>query len=127
MIHQGKHMKKQKFQGFIKICVCENDQEGKWILLQTIGIGELTTNTILIEWPLKSELYAYQKMNDVLSLIKMGKEIGYTSILCKGLGLFPKKCKTLSHGSIDIWWILECHQILILIAFIIQKHSSNSI
>ena len=89
-------------------------------LFQSVGIGGLRPNTILLNFPrfgpentIEQKIFGEQLIRGVQTEMCM--------IVCKGITDFPKPTDRLS-GFIDIWWIVHDGGILMLIAFLLQQH-----
>ncbi|TMS35862.1 hypothetical protein L596_003163 [Steinernema carpocapsae] len=90
-------------------------------LYQSVGIGGLRPNTVLLNFPrvgddedpLEHELFAEK-------LLK-GASQDNCLLVAKGIIDFPQPHQRLI-GTIDIWWIVQDGGILMLIAFLLKQH-----
>uniref|UniRef100_A0A914UYK5 Solute carrier family 12 member 6 n=1 Tax=Plectus sambesii TaxID=2011161 RepID=A0A914UYK5_9BILA len=91
-------------------------------LIQSVGIGGLRPNTIMVGWP-------YWQKHDgnepeywnFLDKIHRGAAMDMCLIVPKGLIDFPLPHHRLN-GSIDVWWILLDGGLLLLISFLLKQH-----
>uniref|UniRef100_A0A915Q6S8 Solute carrier family 12 member 6 n=1 Tax=Setaria digitata TaxID=48799 RepID=A0A915Q6S8_9BILA len=119
---------------------------GKTLLFdenQSVGIGALKPNTVLMNWPEKLEentifagtnilkkeifdLFAFivlfcemeQKKEGIVGAIANDECI----MLTKGIAAFPSSFSCRLTGHIDIWWILNDGDLLMLTAFLLKQH-----
>ncbi|CAL2032658.1 unnamed protein product [Caenorhabditis brenneri] len=115
-----KDMTSVRLRGFAKTMFYNNHQINGTIsgLYQSIGIGGLRPNTILVNWP-------NDKNADELVLfaeeIIHGAANDNCLIVTKGITDFPEYSERLT-GFIDIWWIVQDGGILMLIAYLLRQH-----
>uniref|UniRef100_A0A914W1E8 Solute carrier family 12 member 6 n=1 Tax=Plectus sambesii TaxID=2011161 RepID=A0A914W1E8_9BILA len=91
-------------------------------LIQSVGIGGLRPNTIMVGWP-------YWQKHDgnepeywsFLDRIHRGAAMNMCLIVPKGLIDFPLPHHQLS-GFIDVWWILLDGGLLLLLSFLLKQH-----
>uniref|UniRef100_A0A914E5Q1 Uncharacterized protein n=1 Tax=Acrobeloides nanus TaxID=290746 RepID=A0A914E5Q1_9BILA len=88
-------------------------------LYQSVGIGGLRPNTVLLNFPKNSENEA-EHIIFAEQLLK-GVQNENCVIICKGITDFPLAVERLI-GFIDIWWILNDGGILMLIAYLLHQH-----
>ncbi|KJH49177.1 amino acid permease [Dictyocaulus viviparus] len=116
----AKDMYKARLRGFAKTIYYTDDQMSGCVsaLYQSIGIGGLRPNTVLLNWPktdnngemeLFTEKLIYGVRNDNCVLV------------AKGITDFPDSNERLT-GFIDIWWIIMDGGILMLIAYLLKQH-----
>ncbi|VDK43063.1 unnamed protein product [Anisakis simplex] len=85
-------------------------------LYQSIGIGGLKPNTVLINWPNSDQEHT------IFAVKLVGAVVNDECIMItKGITDFPQSTSRLS-GFIDIWWISHDGGILMLIAFLLRQH-----
>ncbi len=99
-----------------------------------IRLGELTPNTVVVGWPeVASHAENERLMHESQNLWQITKRMGLSCLICKGLNLFPNNYERV-HGrcalnqvltvcSIDVWWIVEDGQLLLLIAYLLKQHA----
>ena len=109
-------MAMERVQGFVKVCVAPTVQLGQSILLQTLGLGGLTANTIVTDWPRMEPIdEAFVRVRELFQLWTQAQILDLTSIVCKGISRFPSKDVKLA-GYIDVWWMMDVSQGTVLLA-----------
>jgi hypothetical protein len=108
--------------GFIKVCTAPSVEIGQSLLLETIGLGDLSPDTVITAWPLES--HHNVMLPKIKELFYLWKNNDFSSIVCKGIRHFPRKGHQM-HGFLDVWWLMGASQILILIAFILRQSQST--
>ncbi|VDN01947.1 unnamed protein product [Thelazia callipaeda] len=86
-------------------------------LFQSIGIGGLKPNTVLINWPERpeeNEIFAVELIEAVAN--------DECIMLTKGITAFPLSSNDRLTGCIDIWWISHDGGLLMLVAFLLKQH-----
>ncbi|KAJ3025960.1 hypothetical protein HDV00_012290, partial [Rhizophlyctis rosea] len=125
-----KAMREEGITGFTKVFTSPSVRVGQSILLQTVGLGDLTPNTVILSWPDHPHPHAsYPTETDAAvdeiwrlqELWFMTRRAGYSSIICKGLENFPSNQESRS-GFLDVWWIVQEGQLQLLIAWILKQH-----
>lgn len=103
--------------GFPLTFISESYQLGMQALLQSVGLGPLRPNTLLLGWPRpwrEDPAWADTFVQTVGDAFKT--EIAV--LCCRGLSLFPVSKKQKMHGRIDVWWfiriLLTTHRFLFL-------------
>ncbi|KAJ3027139.1 hypothetical protein HK097_006236, partial [Rhizophlyctis rosea] len=120
-------MREEGIVGFTKVFTSPSIRVGQSIILQTVGLGELAPNTVIMSWPSRECLTSEFKDHAVEEIWRlqeswfMTRRAGYSSIICKGLEQFPSNEEAKS-GFIDVWWIVQEGQLQLLIAYILQQH-----
>lgn len=84
-------MEEEGLEGFVKVFSAETVREGQRVLLQTIGLGELTPNTVMTAWPEYSSsnknLMAQRELQQLWHRCQLQ---GLTFLVCKGIHNFPR-------------------------------------
>ena len=139
-----RHMKKEGMDGFAEVSSTNgNFFEAIWTAVIHTGLGPLSPNTILLSFPSflvlkageeegdqdvrnpsipeeQNKLKAEEYISVIRGILKLGKAV----ILFKGSPTFPKKGNLLpGRGTIDIWWIVHDGGLLLLLPFLLSKHS----
>ncbi|VDO60920.1 unnamed protein product [Heligmosomoides polygyrus] len=115
-----KDMVKARLRGFGKTIFYTLDQMSGCVstLYQSIGIGGLRPNTVLLNWPKMED-------TDEVDLFTEKLICGVTNENCvlvaKGITEFPDANDRLI-GYIDIWWVVMDGGILMLIAYLLKQH-----
>uniref|UniRef100_A0A0K0D1M4 AA_permease domain-containing protein n=1 Tax=Angiostrongylus cantonensis TaxID=6313 RepID=A0A0K0D1M4_ANGCA len=87
-------------------------------LYQSIGIGGLRPNTVLLNWPKADDSSEIKLFTEK---IIFGVTNDYCMLVVKGITDFPDSNNRLT-GYIDIWWIVMDGGILMLIAYLLKQH-----
>ncbi|KAI1728631.1 amino acid permease domain-containing protein [Ditylenchus destructor] len=90
-------------------------------LYQSIGIGGLRPNTVMLNFPRMGENEDHTEQNIFAEQLSCGVQNENCMIVVKGITDFPKPNDRL-RGYIDIWWIVQDGGILMLIAYLLQQH-----
>lgn len=117
-----KCIQREKLLGFVKIISAPELRVGERILLQSIGMGIFTPNTIVIPWPtLSAERWTRKQwLLELQELWLLASRQNLSLILCKGLCNFPSN-EDKMHGDIDVWWIEKEAQLLLLVAYLLTQ------
>ncbi|MCP9261956.1 Solute carrier family 12 member 6 [Dirofilaria immitis] len=105
--------------GFSKTLLFDENQiDGCFTtLFQSVGIGGLKPNTVLLNWPEREE------ENAIFAVELIGAVANDECImLAKGITAFPSTSSGRLTGFIDIWWILHDGDLLMLTAFLLKQH-----
>ncbi|GMT15337.1 hypothetical protein PFISCL1PPCAC_6634, partial [Pristionchus fissidentatus] len=115
-----RRMSKSRLRGFGKTLVYRQNQAHGTIssLFQSIGIGGLRPNTILLNWPNFDD---YEHLVVFAEQIILGVQMENCMMLTKGITAFPEGTDRLC-GTIDVWWIVQDGGILMLIAYLLKQH-----
>ncbi|XP_070568852.1 solute carrier family 12 member 4-like isoform X2 [Ptychodera flava] len=115
-------MKEEKVKGFNNVMVSKDVTEGLSILIQTIGLGGMRPNTVLVGWP-----YGWKESQDdqtyqvFLDLLENARHAEMSVLVPKGINEFPDAKDRVS-GTIDVWWILHDGGMLVLLPFLLKQH-----
>uniref|UniRef100_A0A915DII6 SLC12A transporter C-terminal domain-containing protein n=1 Tax=Ditylenchus dipsaci TaxID=166011 RepID=A0A915DII6_9BILA len=90
-------------------------------LYQSIGIGGLKPNTVMLNFPRMGESEDHTEQSIFAEQLSCGVQNENCMIVVKGITDFPRPNDRL-HGYIDIWWIVHDGGILMLIAYLLQQH-----
>ncbi|VDK84015.1 unnamed protein product [Onchocerca ochengi] len=112
-------MLRVQLRGFSKTLLFdENQMDGCFTtLFQSVGIGGLKPNTVLMNWPEKEEenaIFAVELIGAVAN--------DHCIMLAKGITIFPSSSSGRLTGHIDIWWISHDGDLLMLTAFLLKQH-----
>ncbi|GMS86665.1 hypothetical protein PENTCL1PPCAC_8840, partial [Pristionchus entomophagus] len=115
-----RRMAKSRLRGFGKTLVFRQNQAHGTIssLLQSIGIGGLRPNTILLNWPSFDD---YDNLVVFAEQVILGIQMENCVLLTKGITAFPEGTDRIC-GTIDVWWIVQDGGILMLIAYLLKQH-----
>ena len=138
-------MNDQIVEGFAKVIIAPTVLVGQRIFLQSMGLGELTPNMVIVNWPERLELEARdtepkpdgdvrghemseeadaRALLEMQALWSMTRRMGLSMAICKGIGGFPSNDE-LAYGTIDVWWVVEDGQLLLLIAYLLKQSEGN--
>ncbi|VDM58628.1 unnamed protein product [Angiostrongylus costaricensis] len=115
-----KDMSKARLRGFGKTIFYTDEQMSGCVsaLYQSIGIGGLRPNTVLLNWPKADDSSEIKLFTEK---IIFGVTNDYCMLVVKGITDFPDANNRLT-GYIDIWWIVMDGGILMLIAYLLKQH-----
>uniref|UniRef100_A0A915DBS1 Amino acid permease/ SLC12A domain-containing protein n=1 Tax=Ditylenchus dipsaci TaxID=166011 RepID=A0A915DBS1_9BILA len=103
-------MQQSRLRGFAKTLLYNEDQITGALnaLIQSIGIGGLRPNTLLLSWPTRdiSQDSAHDSEYQTFThKLLAGAVNGMALVVAKGITEFPSKVKL--HGYLDVYWITE--------------------
>ncbi|KAI9219482.1 amino acid permease-domain-containing protein [Blastocladiella britannica] len=122
-------MEHEGIAGFVKVVVAPSVRAGQSVLLQSLGLGELTSNTVLAAWPEgRSGSWAdnVSAVRELGHLWRLARECDHNMIVAKGISTFPDSQpgeEDLGSRYIDIWWIVNEGPLILLMAYILQQHA----
>ncbi|CAK5031253.1 unnamed protein product [Meloidogyne enterolobii] len=117
-------MQQLRLRGFAKTLLYDEDQIGGSVnaLIQSIGIGGLKPNTLLLSWPTREPSEdqvvdsEYQTFTDKLLA---GAVSGMALVVAKGITDFPNNVKL--NGHLDVYWIVRDGGLCLLITFLLRQ------
>ncbi|KAK3232885.1 hypothetical protein CYMTET_56789 [Cymbomonas tetramitiformis] len=110
-------------EGFAKVIVMPSYNEGMVIAAQSLGLGSLTPNTLLFDFPHHyKEEGQFQEAVSFVEMIKHCFSLGKALIVPFNLESFPDETTVRPTGPIDIWWIIHDGGLLILLAHLLSQH-----
>lgn len=127
-------MNNYKLKGFSDALVSVDVEQGLGHLIQTVGLGGLRHNTIIMNWPMKwDEEYTKDSISEMecheIGLSSFVQTLRYVTkdesalILTKGIDSWPVSLKTdVQSGTIDLWWIISDGGLLLLIVFLLKRN-----
>ncbi|EDS26814.1 potassium/chloride symporter [Culex quinquefasciatus] len=120
-----KTMEDEKVKGFCDAMVASNIADGLSHVVQTIGLGGMKPNTVILGWP-----YGWRKNEDdartwqvFLQTVRNVSAAKMALLVPKGINFFPTSSDKIS-GNIDIWWIVHDGGLLMLLPFLLKQHRS---
>jgi len=116
-----KTMDDQKINGFTKVLVTENVSEGLKMFVQTVGLGGLRHNTVMMGWPTSWNTPNDENWRIFINTARAVDAEGLALLVPRGIENFPDR-KARLVGTIDVWWIVHDGGMLILLAFLFQQH-----
>ncbi|KAI6239615.1 Amino acid permease-associated region domain containing protein [Aphelenchoides fujianensis] len=123
-------MNDTRIKGFPKVVLYSENQIRGCVntLIQSIGIGGLKPNTLLLSWPLTDysteDGAATMEYNTFIDKLLVGSAHGMALIVAKGITDFPnRKLPSLPHGSkVDVYWIIKDGGLCVLIAYLLKQN-----
>jgi potassium/chloride transporter 4/5/6 len=120
-------MREQKIEGFPQVLVSKDPVEGRLNALQTVGIGVLRPNTVLMSYPSNWSSYSRKDRDGYVQVLKSMIACEYVVLLLKSDNkLFPFPSNSQApmgeEDKIDVYWIMHDGGILTLIPYLMRKH-----
>ncbi|XP_063395594.1 solute carrier family 12 member 6 isoform X5 [Cydia fagiglandana] len=115
-------MLEEKVKGFADTLVSHDIAEGLSHVVQTIGLGGLKPNTVIVGWP-----YGWRQSEDertwhvFLHTVRAVAAARMAMLVPKGINFFPDSTEKVA-GNIDIWWIVHDGGMLMLLPFLLKQH-----
>uniref|UniRef100_A0A0N5AVM1 Amino acid permease n=1 Tax=Syphacia muris TaxID=451379 RepID=A0A0N5AVM1_9BILA len=125
--HVEEDMVECKLRGFSKTIIYgENQIAGSLsTLIQSIGLGGLRPNTVLLKWPIHGDYLStdtmdseYQTFTDKLLA---ATAMDMCVIVAKNIVNFPHMKQRL-HRTMDVYWIVQDGGLCLLIAYLLSQH-----
>uniref|UniRef100_A0AC35U6R0 Amino acid permease n=1 Tax=Rhabditophanes sp. KR3021 TaxID=114890 RepID=A0AC35U6R0_9BILA len=116
-------MDQTRLKGFAKTLVYFKDQVPGCIsaLFQSIGIGGLKPNTVLMNFPKMQGKNQFSEKDLFAEQLLKGVSAEYCVVVTKGITDFPTNAVRLD-GNVDIWWMAEDGGIMMLMAFLLSQN-----
>ncbi|XP_030748646.1 solute carrier family 12 member 6 isoform X3 [Sitophilus oryzae] len=113
-------MQEERVKGFAEILMAKQVSEGLCNLIQTVGLGGLKPNTVILSWPYgwredADEEQCFEQTVRTLTAAKMAL------LIPRGIDFYPDNTQKIN-GNIDIWWIVHDGGLLMLIPFLLKQH-----
>ncbi|CEF71650.1 Amino acid permease/ SLC12A domain-containing protein [Strongyloides ratti] len=92
-------------------------------LIQSVGIGGLRPNTLLLSWPIHRDDMDRNLDSEYLTFtdkIHIGAAMNMSLIVAKDITDFPTTVKM--NGYIDVYWIVQDGGLCILLAYLLKQH-----
>uniref|UniRef100_A0AC34F2J7 Solute carrier family 12 member 6 n=1 Tax=Panagrolaimus sp. ES5 TaxID=591445 RepID=A0AC34F2J7_9BILA len=117
-------MKQLRLRGFAKTLIYNEDQitGSLHALIQSVGIGGLRPNTLLLAWPTRksaSDNEVDSEYQTFCEKIVTGVSNGMCMIVAKGITDFPTNVKL--NGAIDVYWIVQDGGLCLLVGFLLKQ------
>ncbi|KAI9187760.1 hypothetical protein H9P43_002151 [Blastocladiella emersonii ATCC 22665] len=128
LLHRA--MEREGLAGFVKVFVCPSVRMGQSVLLQTVGLGELTANTVLAAWPDQAGgaqpawAAKLDRVRGLAQLWRLASVSGLNVLVAKGILSFPDSNDgaLVAGKSVDVWWIVNDGPLILLVAYILRQH-----
>lgn len=111
-------MKEEQIQGFAEVVVAPSWVEGTNYIIQLTGIGGLSPNTVLMDWPDRWSKNK-SKAEHFVKILRTALAAEKSVIAMKGTRELPIAPV---YGTIDIWWMIHDGGFLILLSWLLVQH-----
>ncbi|XP_059478016.1 solute carrier family 12 member 6 isoform X3 [Neocloeon triangulifer] len=117
-----KAMEEEKVKGFADVMASADVAEGLSHMVQTIGLGGLKPNTVILGWPNGwSKARHDRSWVNFLQTVRTVSAARMALLVPKGIMAFPESSEKVS-GFIDVWWIVHDGGLLMLLPFLLRQH-----
>ncbi|XP_065368005.1 solute carrier family 12 member 6 isoform X4 [Calliphora vicina] len=120
-----KYMDDEKVKGFCDVMVAKEIGEGLSSVIQTIGLGGMKPNTVIVGWPYSWRQEGKQSWKNFIQTVRTVAACHMALLVPKGINFFPEsnhKHDFKIGGNIDIWWIVHDGGLLMLLPFLLKQH-----
>ncbi|RCN53325.1 amino acid permease [Ancylostoma caninum] len=119
-------MNQCRLRGFAKTLVHDEDQitGSMSTLIQSVGLGGLKPNTMLISWPVHergSSESSDSEYNTFTDKLHAACAMDMCLLVAKGIIDFPSSVFKLT-GFIDVYWIVQDGGLCLLMAYLLKQH-----
>ncbi|ETN80639.1 hypothetical protein NECAME_09062 [Necator americanus] len=119
-------MNQVRLRGFAKTLVHDEDQitGSMSTLIQSVGLGGLKPNTMLISWPVHergSSESSDSEYNTFTDKLHAACAMDMCLLVAKGIIDFPSSVFKLT-GFIDVYWIVQDGGLCLLMAYLLKQH-----
>ncbi|KAH8405519.1 hypothetical protein KR215_001947 [Drosophila sulfurigaster] len=116
-----KYMTDEKVKGFCDVLVSQEIGEGLSSVIQTIGLGGMKPNTVIIGWPYSWRQEGRYSWKTFIQTVRTVAACHMALIVPKGINFYPESNHKIG-GNIDIWWIVHDGGLLMLLPFLLKQH-----
>lgn len=110
-------LKQEGVKGFAEVAVAPTWRQGANYIIQLGGIGGLTPNTVLVEWP--SKWHKENRAFDFTQTLRTSLAQEKSVLAVKGVTHMPSQPVV---GTIDVWWMIHDGGFLILLCWLLVQH-----
>jgi solute carrier family 12 (potassium/chloride transporter), member 4/6 len=117
-------MEARRMQGFAEV-ITAPILEAESTMIQTLGLGKLRPNTLVVCWPKPRDTYEETSARASRFLRFLGCATAFEKAvvaLKPGTEPFPDCETVLTRGTIDIWWVVHDGGLLVLLAHLLKAH-----
>ncbi|CAI5448008.1 unnamed protein product [Caenorhabditis angaria] len=116
-------MNQVRLRGFAKTLVHEEDQifGSMSTLVQSVGLGGLKPNTMLISWPVHEREEDMSEYNTFIEKVHAAAINDMAIVVAKGIIDFPSSVFRMS-GMIDVYWIVQDGGLCLLLGYLLKQH-----
>lgn len=111
-------MKEEEIKGFAEVVVAPSWAEGTNYIIQLTGIGGLSPNTVLLDWP-EDWRKKMDRAMDFVHILKTALAEDKAVLALRGMNTIPEESV---YGTIDIWWMIHDGGFLILLSWLLVQH-----
>ncbi|OQS06152.1 cation-chloride cotransporter 1-like [Thraustotheca clavata] len=114
------HLINAHISGFGHVYACKSVLKSIGTVAEASGMGPLRSNTIVLGWPkdLTKPDFVEEYVDMLHEVINCKKSL----LLVKGIDSYPSNDEV-RRGTIDIWWVLHDGGLLLLIPYLLHRHS----
>ncbi|XP_017013582.1 solute carrier family 12 member 6 isoform X2 [Drosophila takahashii] len=116
-----KYMTDEKVKGFCDVLVSQQIGEGLSSVIQTIGLGGMKPNTVIIGWPYSWRQEGRNSWKTFIQTVRTVAACHMALMVPKGINFYPESSHKIG-GNIDIWWIVHDGGLLMLLPFLLKQH-----
>ncbi|XP_023030767.1 solute carrier family 12 member 4 isoform X6 [Drosophila tropicalis] len=116
-----KYMTDEKVKGFCDVLVAQEIGEGLSSVIQTIGLGGMKPNTVIIGWPYSWRQEGRNSWKTFIQTVRTVAACHMALMVPKGINFYPESNHKIG-GNIDIWWIVHDGGLLMLLPFLLKQH-----
>ncbi|XP_037715715.1 solute carrier family 12 member 6 isoform X2 [Drosophila subpulchrella] len=116
-----KYMTDEKVKGFCDVLVSQQIGEGLSSVIQTIGLGGMKPNTVIIGWPYSWRQEGRNSWKTFIQTVRTVAACHMALMVPKGINFYPESNHKIG-GNIDIWWIVHDGGLLMLLPFLLKQH-----
>lgn len=117
-----KLMDDERVKGFCDALVARNIPDGMSSVIQTIGLGGMKPNTVIIGWPYGWRQHERgRSWSAFLQGVRTAAASRMALLVPKGINFFPESSQKI-YGNIDVWWIVHDGGLLMLLPFLLKQH-----
>ncbi|XP_063696209.1 solute carrier family 12 member 7 isoform X4 [Culicoides brevitarsis] len=119
--YMKKYIKDERVKGFVEVLCTKDVAEGLSHIIQTIGLGGMKPNTVILGWP-----YGWRQNVDrrtwhvFLQSVRHVSSAKMALLVPKGINFFPSTTEKI-YGTIDVWWIVHDGGLLMLLPFLLKQ------
>ncbi|CAI2349879.1 unnamed protein product [Caenorhabditis sp. 36 PRJEB53466] len=116
-------MNQVRLRGFAKTLVHSEDQiyGSMSTLVQSVGLGGLKPNTMLISWPVHEREEDLTEYNTFIEKVHAASVNDMAIVVAKGIIDFPSSVFRMS-GMIDVYWIVHDGGLCLLMGYLLKQH-----
>uniref|UniRef100_A0A8R1DN24 Uncharacterized protein n=1 Tax=Caenorhabditis japonica TaxID=281687 RepID=A0A8R1DN24_CAEJA len=116
-------MNQVRLRGFAKTLVHAEDQiyGSMSTLVQSVGLGGLKPNTMLISWPVHEREEDMTEYNTFIEKVHAASVNDMAIVVAKGIIDFPSSVFRMA-GMIDVYWIVHDGGLCLLMGYLLKQH-----